>query len=556
MNQEINTSKLRIYCLTFAILIGLIYSYSARFSITADGISYVDMADEFLHKDYKALVNGIWSPLYPFLISLGFFFFKPDSYNEFPVVHIVNFLIYLFALFSFDFLLSSLLRFNEKSNSKEKTSDLFFVPDWALTSIGYSLFILSSLNIMGVWGADPDICFSAFIYLSIGILLRISSGENTVLNFILFGLSVGFGYLAKAPMLPISLLMTVLLYHSCRSDKNILFKIAMSAFIFLLIASPYIVELSKYKKHFTVGESGRLNYAWYVNNVPLFCHWQGDVKNKLTHPTKKILANPDIYEFSEPLFGTYPPWIDPSYWYDGVTVRFDFIRQISAISANGQILYELLLKLLGFLIAGILILLSIADKKLFFKYKLLLFPSVFAFIMFSLVHLEPRYIGAFIPVLFVGLFSVPAFIKNEKVEKAVNKILIVMLFMLMITIGVVDGREISSWLRNGNEHIEWKTVSELNKIGISHGDKVGTIGYSVPYLPYWARLAKVKIVAEITEKDSNEFYKLNNEEKDKIMDAFKHCGVKAVVLKKPLYYSNLTDWKKISDSNIYVYLFK
>lgn len=528
--KKISLKRLRVLFLIYIALIGLIYSYVARHSITSDGISYIDMADRFLKTDYKALINGIWSPLYPFFLSVGFYFFKPNNYDEFLVVHVVNFAIYLMALFSFDFFLFSLLQYKKKQEVEDEKSDLISIPDWGLISVGYSLFLLSSLNIMGLWGSDPDICLSIFIYLIVGILFKITSGKSTSLNFAFLGLLLGFGYLAKAPMFPLAFLFLALCYYSNKSVKNILPKIVLSLFVFALIISPYVLALSKYKGHLTVGESGKLNYAWYVNNVPLFVNFQGDENVKLIHPTRKIYSNPSVYEFGEPLFGTYPPWTDPTYWYEGVNVHFDLIRQLSVISFNSQIHYDIFFKLLGFLLTGVLILLFIADKKDLLKYKILLIPSLFAFVMFSSVHLEPRYIGGFIPLFFLGILSAVKFSKQS--ELIVEKIVTVILLMLMLTIGIIDGREISAWVKNGSEHIEWNIANELTKFGIKEGDKVATIGYAIPYSPYWARVAKVKIVSEIMEKDSNDFFNLDGKKREEVLSVFKSTGAKIVVINK------------------------
>lgn len=550
-NKKVSLQRLRVLFLIYSALIGLIYSYVARYSMTSDGISYIDMADYFLKTDCKALVNGIWSPLYPFFLSLGFYLFKPDNYNEFSVVHIVNFIIYLMALFSFDFFLFSLLKYKRRQQIKDKKFGFVSISDWGLVSIGYSLFILSSLNIMGLWGADPDVCLSVFIYLTIGILFRVSSGKNSNLTFIFLGLVLGLGYLAKAPMFPLAFLFLALCYYSNKFVKKFFLKLILSLFVFILVISPYVLALSKYKGHLTVGESGKLNYAWYVNNVPLFVNFQGDDNVKLTHPTRKIYNNPPIYEFSEPLFGTYPPWTDPTYWYEGVKVHLDFTRQLSIISFNSQIYYDIFFKLLGFLLAGVLIILLISEKKDFAKYKILLIPSIFVFIMFSLVHVEPRYVGVFIPLFFLGLLSAAKF--SKQLESVIDKIVSVMLLMLMLTISIVDGREISSWIQNGSEHIEWNTANALTKLGIKEGDKVATIGYAIPYSPYWARVAKVKIVSEITEKDSSGFFELDNKRREEVLNVFKSTGAKIVVVNKlPPGFSK--DNLQALPNNLFAYL--
>ena len=76
----------------------------------ADGISYLDMGDAIIRGDWKMAINGYWSPLYPWLQGLAAWAIKPTPYWQFTVVHLVNFLIYLFALACFDTLLQALAR--------------------------------------------------------------------------------------------------------------------------------------------------------------------------------------------------------------------------------------------------------------------------------------------------------------------------------------------------------------------------------------------------------------------------------------------------------------
>jgi len=556
-SEKISFKRLRVLFIIFAIFIGAAYSYVSRFSITSDTISYIDMAYEFINYGYKGLINGIWSPLYPFFLAIGFYIFKPDSFNEFPVLHLVNFLIYIFALFSFDFFLLSLLKYHQKLKRTDSKNSLICIEGWALGVIGYSLFVLSSLNIMGLWGGDPDICFSIFIYLVPGIILRILSGKNSKLSFIILGLFFGLGYLAKAPIFPLSFLYLFLLNRELKKNK---LSILFSILVFIAVISPYVYALSEYKGHFTVGESGKTNYAWYVNNTPFFAHWQGEGNSdgmaigKPIHPTRKIFDNPPVYEFGLPLFGTYPPWTDPSYWYEGVQVSFDGIMQIASLCASSKIFIDIFLKMLGSLTGLSLFLFFLSKENRFSKYSILILPSLFAFLMFSLVHLEPRYIGAFIPLIFLGVIASFRFGKNKELLNVINKVSITIFLMLILVISVINGREMSGWLSGSQNHVEWEIAQSLKSIGISEGDKVAVIGYAIPYSPIWARVARVKIVSEILEKDTDGFWNLNQESNINVIKVFQSTGAKAIISKTIPLGVFKSDWKTLSDNGPYVKL--
>ena len=63
-----------------------------------DGISYIEMAREFAAGDSSALVNGYWSPLYPFAVGLALRVTDPGPAWEAGVAHLVNLLIYIAGL--------------------------------------------------------------------------------------------------------------------------------------------------------------------------------------------------------------------------------------------------------------------------------------------------------------------------------------------------------------------------------------------------------------------------------------------------------------------------
>ena len=199
-----NNKRLRIFFWCLAILLGALDAWSARFSMKPDGISYLDMGDAYLRGDWHSAINAFWSPLYAW--CLGFFLkvLKPSAYWEFPVVHLVNFLVYLGALVSFDFFLRSFIDCQKKSEKSALRDEEVVLPEWAWWALGYSLFIWTSLKLITIRVVTPDICVAAFVYLASGLVLKIRSGSATLRKFAILGIVLGFAYLAKAVMFPLS----------------------------------------------------------------------------------------------------------------------------------------------------------------------------------------------------------------------------------------------------------------------------------------------------------------------------------------------------------------
>ena len=80
----------------------------------------------------------------------------------------------------------------------------FFTKGLLWIALGYCLFLLSSLDMIGVWEESPDMFVAAFVYLASGILLRMRNGGTSYLTYAFLGMTLGFAYLSKAVMFPLS----------------------------------------------------------------------------------------------------------------------------------------------------------------------------------------------------------------------------------------------------------------------------------------------------------------------------------------------------------------
>src|SRR5947209_187208 len=94
---------LRIACWAIALTLGGCQAWATRFTMNPDGVSYLDIGDAYWRHDWHNAINAYWSPLYSWI--LGFFInvVKPTPYWEYPLVHLVNFFIYVGALGCFEF---------------------------------------------------------------------------------------------------------------------------------------------------------------------------------------------------------------------------------------------------------------------------------------------------------------------------------------------------------------------------------------------------------------------------------------------------------------------
>jgi hypothetical protein len=169
----------------------------------SDGISYLDMGDVLIRGDWKMAINGYWSPLYPWLQGLAAWAIKPTPYWQFTLVHLVNFLIYVFALACFDALLQALATGGLADRTLEASGSAF--SRRALPVIGYAVFICSSLDLITLGEVSPDMLMAGFVYLATWLMVLIAKQPSKRFWIaILLGLVLGLGYLAKAPMFPLA----------------------------------------------------------------------------------------------------------------------------------------------------------------------------------------------------------------------------------------------------------------------------------------------------------------------------------------------------------------
>jgi hypothetical protein len=127
-------TKLRWAAFAVVVVVGFIRVWVGRYSMTPDGMCYLDLGNAFLHRKWFDVVNGYWSPLYAWLLGAALSVAKPARWWEFPVAHAVNFVIYLAAFAGFEFFVRSLLQQLRHDNLDRNTQTL---SEFYLLAIGY-----------------------------------------------------------------------------------------------------------------------------------------------------------------------------------------------------------------------------------------------------------------------------------------------------------------------------------------------------------------------------------------------------------------------------------
>lgn len=550
------TRRLRVLFWCVAIVIGLLQVWAHRNAVSPDGISYIEMAERAARGDWHALVNGYWSPLYPFLLSLAFRIVQPPIQWELTVVHAVNFVLYLFSFGCFDFFLRELLAARANEQAREELQAFSARLFWTL---GCLLFFWASWVWLTPAMTTPDMIVAALVYLATGLLLRIYRGDGTTVVFAGLGAVLGIGYLAKAPMLLVSLVFVLssvlLLAHATNSYGKAVGRGLLAFVLFAGISAPLIVALSAQKHRITFGDAGRINYAEYVDLAPLFAHWQGEPAGtgEPAHPTRQILSDPALYEFAQPIPGSYPPWYDPSYWYEGLDAHFTWQGQLHVFLrvANDYLKLVSRTGALWVMFVALAVLVKKTGKVKLNSGALwwVWLPSFAALGMYALVHIEQRMVAGYTLVLLVWMLSgvrVPR--KSESMLS--RRALAVAMLAPALAMAWAAARDIGELAANKPSE-PWEVATALHGMGIEPGAQVGFIGYGSE--AYWAHLAQVRIIAEIPTSEESKFLAADTARKQEVMGKFANVGAQAVVTNNAKIADSAPGWEQVGDLKYYVW---
>jgi hypothetical protein len=565
--STIQRQRLVILFWLLAVVLGLLYTWHAFYDpIYPDNISYLEMAEAFLRRDWQMAINAYWSPLYPWLLAVALHVLHPPHSWALAVVHLVDFAVYLGMLGGFHFFVREVLRLHRAQMATRSSPRSVMLPKWVVCVVAYTLFMWISLAWLEIAYASVDMCVAAFVYVAAGLLVRMCSGSRQWWTFILFGIVLGGGYLAKAAMFPLAFLfLASSLFVGGPFRRRVWHGLA--AFIaFLVIASPWMLALSQVKGYLTFGLAGKLNYAWYVNGVGAIrhIHWQGEPSGSGTphHPTRKIFDRPAIYEFATPIGGSYPPWYDPTYWYEGVTIHFNLKEQMHVLIRNIGVFFKMSPLAQGGLITGFLILFMMAGTpwhsvKDIAKQWSILLPAIGALSMYVLVHIEARFMAPFVVLFWIGLVASVRLVDTPQSRRLLVCVTLAMLLPMLGTIGALAVGKGYSALRysiqkDSPAHIQWYVAEFLHRMGVQPGDKVASIGRT--FDAAWAHLAQVQIVAEIPRRDENEFWAANDAVRSQALRTFGKTGAKLIVADRVPSYASALGWERIGTTDYYVYM--
>lgn len=548
-----------LYCL-LAALATFGYALYDSYQIDGDAVAYMDIADLIHAHHWAAAVNGYWNPLYPAMLALGQILFHATRFTELHAYYMVNFAIFLLEMVAVTAFTDSIIRLRSQRETATAHRSRFFLERYALRYIGIALLLIATQRELSMGKVRPDALLQAFLLLALAALLNyLTTG---LLRFAgLMGLVLGLAYLTKSFAFVFTFLciLALIAFRTLwQKEKPMRALLAgLLAFVgFALVAGPFIAALSRQKGHFDFGDSGALNYAWFVGGTekmhlqPYQTDLFGSAEVHLKHPNKELLREPGVFSYKQLPHGTYPDWFDPTFWNDQVkphnTIRRDIPRALRNLvlvaryllnHPEGWIFFALLLALGGTLRTGIR-----PKSNAFWLAPILLGASVWG--IYGIVNVEERYVTIGYLAILLPLFAALCERTQDRPSSANPALgataapaLVLLFAMLAVSSSARTILEMRRDLSVKNYPGGWynpdifQAAQALNASGVGPGDTIACIGTSAClYDHYWARLAGVRILTEVYDPEGDVYSFLAHlSNRDQVIDTVRQQGGKILV---------------------------
>jgi hypothetical protein len=363
----------------------------------------------------------------------------------------------------------------------------------------------------------------------------------------------------------------------------------------LLLISPLVIGLSLRVGRPTIGTSGAWNYSRFANGIGRPVHWQGEppAAGAPKHPTRQLSRDPAVYEFATPVPGTYPPWRDPMFWFEGIRPHFDLRGTLKTLGNSAKLYVHLLggvpkgeLPVLNqSFVLLLLVLFSTAGRarrtiESLGRLGTVLTPAIAGLAMYALVYTEVRYIGAHLVILMAGFLAGLRLRAGPETRRLA-------LACLAVVVGVWLTSAVYAWhpafravlsaccaRDDGQRHGPWTTATAFKERGWG-GAPAGYVGSSFRF--YWARLAGTRIVAETRDlslahtpyadwinladrspsqdrqNDVERFWEGDAQTKERTYAAFRKAGATVIAADAPALLQLPGGWEVLEGTGLVIY---
>ena len=537
-------TKLKVFIWAGTIGVWIAQALAAREPLDANAVSYLNMADSYLGGTWHGLINGYWSPAYPFLLSLVQKLFRPSPFHHSLAVHLFAVFCLVAALVSFEYFLSVFSAYRKQVSAEPSENDGEVISGDAVWLMGYSLFFWTTTFLTPPYLEQPDILVFILYLLACAQCMRLSYRQEWW-RYALLGLVLGLGYLAKAVMFPLGFVFALALLLQ-KFQWRAFPRLVLSTAVFVAVSFPLCLALTQSKGRLTFGDAGTVNYR----------HIMGfeDEHLPLTIIPRPVAA-PHVQEYSEILqLGTYPPWADPSYNFKGAPFQFNFRRQVNRTHVVLRDYFNVYVEKLGVLDCGLLVLIFWDGARLFAKrvwrHVVLWLPAVAGLAFYGTMRVEHRFLAGFTVALFAACIASIRITDLPDGAKFTGVVTLAVSSLLFAQAGVEAGHEAIKLLGHA-QHQDWQVANTLHQMGVGTGDRVSYMGYGLGDHG-WAYVAGVKIASEVPVEDTSSFWAADHERRDEVLDWLASTGARVLVTRDVPGTAMAMGWRKVGDTDYYV----
>jgi hypothetical protein len=273
----------------------------------ADGVSYLDLAAQYGHGDWRALANGYWSPLYPLLIGvLSRLFGGTDQAGALRLVFGSNIAILVIAALAF-------ARLVQVMQTPRRQDAAPVVLGFRIAAAG-AVCVFAEIRLINATTVTPDGLLAALLFFASAELALAARGLPDPRRDLRFGVLLALGCWTKAVFFPVTIVaIAAYVVASRRSrDRLVLPRVLLTV---VVLTAPLVAIQSWSQGRPSFGETGRLNYRWYVlggeHGEPL-TEPAAETRRRATPAAVALSDVPGAVLFAGATQGSFPYWYDPS----------------------------------------------------------------------------------------------------------------------------------------------------------------------------------------------------------------------------------------------------
>jgi hypothetical protein len=495
--------------------------------VGADGLAYLDVARAYLHHDWPVAINGYWGPLYSWLLAAALRIAHPDASQEFALVRVVNFLLLVLVVLAFGRFWRKVATWNRRQQGECLALANAAPKTWIV--LGYIL--LSSKVLWMTQEVTPDLLVAAMVLLTSAQLINLSQRTTSpkLSGYVYLGFLLAAGFYAKAILFYFAVF--VLLGLAFQSFSSKMWRGAIvAALVFVIAVSPFVVLLTRTLGHVTAGDSGRLNYAWFVDGTETQDWVKAGGAPVPFYPGKLIFDSPRVFSVPRLHGVTYAPWYDAARFDKHSRPAFNLRGQMRQLVTNLKSLSEEFLGTDAALLVCLMILICAAPMEFARRFVAAWFcalPALAIIGMYLLVHLVDRFTLGFMLVLWGVVYScvsIPTKFQSLTNRALLSGILILAARTMPGVLHFVVSPAVDAIRRDA------VIAAGLPVLGVQPEDPVAVIGQGED--SYWAHWAEASVVAELWSIDATAFWSGPPELQHKVLNAMAEAGAKAVVWRR------------------------